>query len=96
MQSQNEEHFATKKAKLTPALTELEHRNQSIKQHGRSMERLELCGLIEALYKERRELMVWLAMASNSAMHNIVTDQLAEIKDSIKKNEMKNLEEQCN
>ncbi len=75
MQSQNEEHFATKKAKLTPALTELEDWSQSIKQHGRSMERSKLCGLIEALYRERRDLMLQLVMTSNSAICNILTDE---------------------
>ncbi len=92
MQSQNEEHFATKNVKLAPARTELEHPSQSIKQHGRSMERSELHGLIEALYKERRDLMVRLATASNSAVCNIVMDQLAEIFYLIEKNE-RNLED---
>lgn len=59
------------------------------------MERSELCGLIEALYKEKRNFMVQLATASNVAVCNVLTDQLAEIKDLIEKNErnMKNLKE---
>ncbi len=63
--------------------------SQSIQQHGVSIERLELCRLIKALKKKRRDLMLQLATASNLDVCEVLMDQVKEIQESIANNERK-------
>ncbi len=63
--------------------------SQCIQQHGISMERSELCGVIEALKKERRNLMLELAKTTLPSIREVLIAQVNEIKESIANNEKK-------
>ncbi len=53
------------------------------------MERSELCGVIETLKKERRDLMLQLAKTSLLSVCEVLMDQVKEIEESIGNNEKK-------
>ncbi len=53
------------------------------------MERSELRGVIEALKKERRDLMLQLAKMPLSSVCEVLMDQVKEIEESIANNEKK-------
>ncbi len=74
--------------------------SQSLVKHGMSMEnvarieatqkeQLDLHILIEALCKEKRDLVFWLATTDDLQLCNIISQQIAEIEESVKNNEAK-------
>ncbi len=69
--------------------TKMQQLSKSIQQHGASMERSESHGLIEALKKEKRDLMLKLATVTDSAVCEVLMDQVNETKEYIKNNEQK-------
>ncbi len=75
--------FMQQKIKVNSMETKMQQLSHSIQQHGASMERLELCGLLEALRIEKRDLMLQLATALDSAICKVLTDQVNKIKESI-------------
>ncbi len=80
---------ATKKIKVNTMETDMQQLSQCIQQHGISMERSELRGVIEALKKERRNLMLELAKTTLPSIREVLIAQVNEIKESIANNEKK-------
>ncbi len=80
---------ATKKIKVNTIETKIQQLSQCIQQHGVSMERSKLHGVIEALKKERRNVMLELAKTSLPSICAVLIDQVNKIKESIANNELK-------